>query len=395
MPPEPAAMRLNEAFPVFVAAMLWAAPLSAQSAFEQLEQQVQRDNARSAAGLPAATPPAQEPGYLGVIAEDRQGGGKGLNVIEVIAGSPAENAGLKAGDFITAIDGHAVHSMQDFERILSVAPAGKKLPFQITRSDKAQNVEVMLGQRPPPGQRRFGQFGQIPATAAPAAPAESRGATLGVRIASVTPELQRSLALPNAGGALVVAVVAGSPASQAGIAAGNVIQSVNGQRVDTPSDLSRLIGQNAPGREVTIGYYNGTATVERKTVLAAGTAPGPQPGEANIGSGLGGQPFLPGEGAGGLIPGQPPGGQFGGAPMPGQFGPLPGQAGGPGQLGAPGQYGGPGQFGTQAPTAADVIRMLEQRVQDLERRVQQLEQSKTQPPPASGPKATPSSDQQT
>ena len=392
-------MSLKEALSALVVVMLWAAPLSAQSAFEQLEQQVQRDNARAATGQPPAKPPGQEPGYLGVIAEDRQGGGKGLNVIEVIAGAPAEKAGLKAGDFITSIDGQAVHSMQDFERILSAAPAGKTLPFQFTRGGQAQTIDVTLGQRPPPEQRRFGQFGPIPATEGSAAPAQSRGATLGVRIHGITPELQRSLALPDASGVLVVAVVEGSPASQAGIVRGNVIQSVNGQRVDTAADLLRLIGQSAPGGEVTIGYYNGTATVERKTVLGGGAAPGPQPGEANVGSqALGAQPFLPGEGNGGLIPGQPPGGQFGGAPMPGQFGPLPGQPGGPGQLGAPGQYGAPGQFGKQPPSAVDLLQMLERRVQDLERRVRQLEQNheqQPQQPPAGGPKATPSSNHQT
>jgi membrane-associated protease RseP (regulator of RpoE activity) len=380
MPPEPAAMRRNQALPVFVTAVLWTGPLWAQSAFEQLEQQVQRDNAR-AAGPVAAHPSGQEPGYLGMIAEDRQGAGNGLSVLEVIAGAPAEKAGLKAGDLVTAIDGQAVHGMQDFERIVSVAPAGKQLAFQVSRAGQTQSVEVTLGQRPPPGQRRFEQFGPIPATDGAGAPAEVRGATLGVRIASVTPDLQRSMALPSASGALVVMVVEGSAASQAGIAPGNVILSVNGQRIDTPTDLSRLIGQNAAGREATIGYYNGTATVERKIVLGSGTAPGPQPGEAPAGNG-------------GMIPGQLPGGQFGGAQLPGQFDGLPGLPGGPGEYAEPGQYGGPGQFSNQAPGGGDVLRMLEQRIQELERRVRQLEQNQ-KPPPASGPKTTTSSNRQT
>ncbi|HEX4149200.1 MAG TPA: PDZ domain-containing protein [Pirellulales bacterium] len=376
-------MRPSFAAVAAVALLPWATRLPAQSAFEQLEQQVQRENAQDAARQLPPTKSGPEPGYLGVIAEDRQGGGKGLNVIEVIAGAPAERAGLKAGDFITTIDGQAVHSMQDFERILSAAPAGKKLTFAFTRGGQSQNLDVTLGQRPPPGQRRFEQFGPIPE--ATSQPVETRG-TLGVRIASITPELQRSMSLTNTRGALIVSVVEGSAAAQSGLVAGNVILSVDGQQVETPADLTRLIARAGAGRVVTLGYYNGTANVERKVVLggsAAAAAPADEvPSSPPIAT--------PGSG---FLPGQPPGGPLG---APGQFG-APGPYGtAPGQFGpAPGQYGQPGQFGGDPAAAGpDRLEMLEQRVRDLERRLRELE-SKNQAPSGGGPKATQSSDQQT
>src|SRR5207249_8846688 len=44
-----------------------------------------------------------ERGYLGVVTDDGQDKGRGVRVIEVVKGSPAEEAGLKVGDLITAI----------------------------------------------------------------------------------------------------------------------------------------------------------------------------------------------------------------------------------------------------------------------------------------------------
>ena len=70
--------------------VLLAARLAgAQTAFEQLEQQV-----RTAVGQPAGGPPAaaaghaagQSQGYLGLIADDRQSSGKGIRIMEIVAG---------------------------------------------------------------------------------------------------------------------------------------------------------------------------------------------------------------------------------------------------------------------------------------------------------------------
>lgn len=385
-------MRSNRLLFAFVAAGVWIAPLSGgrldaqpNSAFEQLEQQVQRENARDAAGLPQG-PKAQgqEPGYLGIIADDRETAGKGIKVTETIADGPADKAGLKAGDVVTGIDGQPMHSMQDFERLFSGQPAGKKLAFQVTRDEQAITIDVTLGQRPPPGQRRFEQFGPIPTPENIAStPLENRGATLGVRMANVTPDLQQSMNLPGATGALVVMVVQGSAADKAGIKAGNVIVSIDKQPVASTADLSRLIAKHSAGQEITVGLFNGKTMVDLKAVLGGAIAT--PSGEAPI-AGPGaeqpqalGSPPLPG--AGGGMPGLP-----GGPPMQNQFG-VPNHFGGPNQFGnpyTPGMPAGPG----------DRLQMLEQRVQDLERRVHHLEEQLKQPASES-PKATQSGNKQT
>src|SRR5438552_8280298 len=54
-----------------------------------------------------------ERGFLGVNTDDRQDKGRGVRVMEVVKGSPAEEAGLKVGDLITAIADKPVRQTSD------------------------------------------------------------------------------------------------------------------------------------------------------------------------------------------------------------------------------------------------------------------------------------------
>jgi len=75
----------------------------------------------------------------------------------------------------------------------------------------------------------------------------------------------------SAPGALIAAVVAGAPAASAGLVAGDVIVSLDGQAVDSPSVLSSLMSSHHPGDRVTVGYDNSSGQLHTVTLtLAAG-----------------------------------------------------------------------------------------------------------------------------
>ncbi len=76
---------------------------------------------------------------------------------------------------------------------------------------------------------------------------------IGVQIQPVTGEIAESLNLKNARGALVAEPQPGSPAQRAGIKAGDVIVSVNGDMVEDARTLARRIGALAPGTSVKLG----------------------------------------------------------------------------------------------------------------------------------------------
>jgi serine protease Do len=80
---------------------------------------------------------------------------------------------------------------------------------------------------------------------------------IGVQIQPVTGEIADSLGLKNARGALVAEPQSDSPAQKAGIKAGDVIVSVNGETVTDARNLARRISAMAPGTFVKLGIIRG------------------------------------------------------------------------------------------------------------------------------------------
>ena len=239
----------------------------------------------AAQSMPAPTLPApgdntinSEPGYLGMVADDREENGKGVRLVEVDNDSPAAHAGLQGGDLVTAINGRPVHSLDEFAAVLKPLNAGAKVSFDIDRQNAAQHIEVTLGRRPAPDQRRFKDFGRLPDAppeengAAPSNPsllptpsnpaeagaAVNSGPRLGLRTVPVTEATRLRLGLSSTAGALVVARTMGSPAERAKIPLDSVITSFNGMAVQSPSDLASLVARAPEVGQIDLSYvYNG------------------------------------------------------------------------------------------------------------------------------------------
>lgn len=79
---------------------------------------------------------------------------------------------------------------------------------------------------------------------------------LGIAVQTVTQQLANSFGLQTPRGALVAQVTDGSPAAKAGIKAGDIILSVNGQPVNDSSDLPMMIGLMQPGQKVQLGIWS-------------------------------------------------------------------------------------------------------------------------------------------
>jgi S1-C subfamily serine protease len=256
MRPEDANMKSR--FLAFVAlAGCFLAPQAslAQPAVERLERRV-RDLDQRPEGSKA-----EDTGYLGVVADDRAAVGSGVDLIEVVDGSPAEKAGLKAGDVVTKIGDHSIRTLDDFADALRDLPVGSAVRFTIEREGEPKQAEAKLAARPPAQSRRFPNFGRLDE-------AGPRMSLLGVRVEPVDSQSKVAEKLPVAKGAYVVRVAEGSPAAIAGIPVQSVIVAVDGQEVADPDDLKQLIAATRPGQEIKVDYYSRGKLVERRVTLA-------------------------------------------------------------------------------------------------------------------------------
>ena len=94
----------------------------------------------------------------------------------------------------------------------------------------------------------------------------------GLQIQSMTPEIAESLGLPRPHGALVAETVPSGPAAKAGIAAGDVITSVNAAPLKDSRALFRAVAEAAPGSDMTFGLLHDGK--ERTVKLTLGELPG-------------------------------------------------------------------------------------------------------------------------
>lgn len=75
----------------------------------------------------------------------------GVLVVRVLTNSPAAEAGLRRGDAVVKIDGQAVTTAEQLQRIVENSGVGKSLQFEIQRGDRVQQVRVRTGEMRPSG----------------------------------------------------------------------------------------------------------------------------------------------------------------------------------------------------------------------------------------------------
>jgi serine protease Do len=170
-------------------------------------------------------------GYLGVqiepITPDRQQAfnlesTNGALVTNVEKDSAAAKGGLQRGDVITEVDGKAVSDVPSLRlKIASLAP-GTKVKLKVIRRGKPLNLEVTLGEFPTEEPASLGSKNKPGAE-------EGASSTLfkGVDIRDLDANLRRQGNIPDdVKGAIVTKVAPNSPAAEAGMRPGQVIQEI-------------------------------------------------------------------------------------------------------------------------------------------------------------------------
>ncbi len=166
-------------------------------------------------------------------------------VEDVIASAPAGKAGLKAGDVVTAVNGKPVEDRGQLTRaVASIAPGGKAT-LALLRKGKKTEITVTVGTRPDEEALARGEGPDEGETTGEAV--NAKGAKLGIRLQSLTPEMRRQLKIDGDAGVLVADVAPDGAAAQAGIQRGDVILEVAQEAVEKPEQVSAAVSKAKPG----------------------------------------------------------------------------------------------------------------------------------------------------
>ncbi len=96
-------------------------------------------------------------------------------------------------------------------------------------------------------------------------------AFMGVEISSMNPTLQAEYNFTVSSGAVVMSVVAGSGAANAGIKQGDVIVAINGVSIASAQDVTSVISSEHPGDTISVKVVRGSQTLTKTVIL--GTTP--------------------------------------------------------------------------------------------------------------------------
>lgn len=154
---------------------------------------------------------------------------RGAFVANVLRNQPADAAGLKPGDVITQIDGKPVNSGTQVRLFVANRRPGARFPVVIDRDGQVFTTTIELKERTPEAMSAFGT-----------------GVVMGAKVVPVTPSSARQYGYPeDQTGLLITAVEDNSEAAEIGLEVGDVLESIDGKRLESADSLSAIFDRAA------------------------------------------------------------------------------------------------------------------------------------------------------
>lgn len=195
---------------------------------------------------------------------------RGVAVDKVVENSPAQRAGLQAGDVIVRFEGAEVTSIRKLQRLISEVAPDHQATLTVFRNGSEREIKVTMGKREVPrfedSANLYERLQTVPSMPAmprvPLPPSamlppsmEREGfysyfgsnRQIGISVTSLTGQLGEYFGADEGKGVLISAVRENSAARKAGLRAGDVIVEVDGKEVKSTFDLTRLINERKEG----------------------------------------------------------------------------------------------------------------------------------------------------
>jgi serine protease Do len=195
------------------------------------------------------------------------GNGSGVTISSVVAGSPADQAGLKVGDTITLIDGKKVAKGAELVSDIASRKPGSKAMLGFVRNGKSQETSVTIADRAKLFAARLGDAQDNDDESAP------KQSKFGVTVRKVTPEMADRLDMPQGKGVIVQDVKPRSFAEDVNLGRGDIILEINKQPVNSEEDFARIESSLKSGQDVVFLVRQRGSTSQDGTIFLPGTLP--------------------------------------------------------------------------------------------------------------------------
>jgi serine protease Do len=188
-------------------------------------------------------------------------GERGVVLGRIAPDSPASKSGLRENDVVTEINGQQVEGAMQFRRMIREIPAGRSVQLTVWRDGRTQKINVTLGKAEElrrnitrvtpgtPGAFAFhvpdlpevAEIPEMPSMEGDGLMLYAGHPRLGIDAEDLAGQLGSFFGAPDGEGILVRSVNSGSPAEKAGVKAGDVITSLDGERIRSVGDLRQKL----------------------------------------------------------------------------------------------------------------------------------------------------------
>jgi serine protease Do len=172
---------------------------------------------------------------------------RGALVSQVMPDSPAEEAGVKAGDVIVEFDGRAIQDASDLPPLVGSTPVGNSAKIKVLRDGREKVLTVKVAQL------AASDAGDTPDGDTPG------HSGLGIAVADLTKEQREEAGIATGG--VVVTQVSEGPAAEAGIRRGDVLLRFGQKRIENAQQLRELIAAAPAGKSVPVLVRRGENTL--------------------------------------------------------------------------------------------------------------------------------------
>jgi len=174
----------------------------------------------------------------------------GVLISEVVNSTPADRAGIKAGDVITEFDGKDVKDMASFRILVASTEVGKTVKIKVFRDGKQKELKVTIG--------------EMPETVSSAEEAPEQEYELGLRVVNVSDPRAQRFEPQATTGVIIIDIRSGTPAEKAGFAVGDVIMGIGDKKISDVETYRDAVTDLKSGKPVIFHVQRG----ERKLYIA-------------------------------------------------------------------------------------------------------------------------------
>lgn len=194
---------------------------------------------------------------------------RGALLGKIVPDSPAAKAGLKENDVVLGINGQRVEGTEQFRRMIHEIPSGRTANLTVWRDGRSQNIKVTVGKHEAGNMKVFADGPKSFAFKMPTLPempdmsglehlrsfamVSPGRPLLGIDAENLRGDFGNYFGAPDGEGVLVRGVFLNSPAAKAGLKVGDVITSLNGERIRNASELREKLMTNREGKSFKLG----------------------------------------------------------------------------------------------------------------------------------------------